>query len=62
MPHEDIVDVKSHACRGVAAKWPPLMKMVDVEEVDAIWPPLLMKVEAADTMIPARVLPTDGAN
>ena len=51
--------------RGVAAKSPSLMEIVDDDvrvEVDAIWSLLSMKIGAAETLNPARVFPTDGAN
>ena len=41
------------------------MKIVDDDvrvEVDAIWALLSMEIGAAETLNPARVLPTEGAN
>ena len=39
------------------------MLIIDVDKVDAILSPLLLvKIGAAETLNPARVFPTDGAN
>ena len=59
--HEDNdeVDPAHGRGRGVAAKSPQLMKIVNDDvrvEVDAIWSQLSMEIGAAETLNPARVL------